>query len=278
MRTYKVVPSCHSLQIHLYRLNSYISSQIGFIMNEKLTPYDSDDDLKPVTPQRRDTEYNTHRSQYALEDTMKDATPHLKTYGFYYTKRHTNLKVCDDQKNVIYFSNVHELGSSPDVVLRQGLDKDAPVVAVAQFRWSRDLKLGLGNRETSEQDMVWEDMKNISQCWGHSKYRFEMTIDRQRRSFLWQRTRDSADGVDGVGRFINWNYKLVDERTGEVLAVYLENFLKSWLKKGKLQLKANLGRDWELMVLLGSLGLCEKASRRARKRSGAHGGGGGAGE
>jgi hypothetical protein len=235
-------------------------------MNEKLNPLDSDDDLKPVTPERRKSESSTERSQYALEDAMKTSTPRLKTYGFYYTKRHTNLKVCDEQKNVIYFSNVHEVSSSPDVVLHHGPDKHAPVVAVAQFRWSRDLKLGLGNPQTSENDVVWEEMKNLSKGIGHSKYRLEMTIDHQRRSFLWQRTRDSADGVEGVGRLINWNYKLVDERTGEVLAVYLENFLKGWLKKGKLQLKADLGREWELMVLLGSLGLCEKASRRARQR------------
>ncbi len=76
---------------------------------------------------------------------------------------------------------------------------------------------------------------------------------------------------------INWNYRVVDEKTGEVLAVYLENFFKSWSKKGKLQLKADLGKDWELMVLLGSLGLCEKASRRARRRAAAAGGAGGGG-
>ena len=246
-------------------------------MNEKLKPYDSKDDLKPVTPERRESESSTERSQHALEYAMKPSTPHLKTYGYYYTKRYTNLKVCDEQKNIIYFSHVHEVGSSPDVVLHQGPNKHAPVVAVAQFRWSRNLKLGLGNPETSEKDVVWEDMENLSKGIGHSKYRFEMTISHQRRSFLWQRTRDSADGVEGVGRLINWNYKLVDERTGEVLAVYLENFLKGWFKKGKLQLKADLGRDWELMVLLGSLGLCEKACRRARHRAGAYGGDGGGG-
>lgn len=241
-------------------------------MAEKLRPYESADDLKRVTPERRESESS---SQYALEDAMNAATPHLKTYGIYYTKWHTNLQVCDEQKNVIYFSSFHQVGSSPDVILHQGPDKDAPVVGVAQFRWSRDLKLGLGSPETSEQDVVWEEMKNVSKAFGHSKYRFEMTLHHQRRSFLWQRTRDSADGVEGAGKLINWNYKLVDERTGEVMAVYLENLFKSWMKKGKLQLKADLGRDWELMVLLGSLGLCEKAIRRVRQRSGVHGGSGG---
>jgi hypothetical protein len=251
-------------------------------MNEKLKPYYSDDDdFKPVAPERRDSESSTERSQYALEDAMPNSTPYLKTYGFYYTKRHTNLKVCcGEQKNVIYFSEISEFSSSPDIQLHQGIDRQGPVVAIARFRWSRDLKLGLGNPEICEEDVIWENMENVSRGIGHSKYRFDMTINNERRSFLWQRTRDAADGVKGVGKMINWNYKLVEERTSQTMAVYLENCFKAWKKKGKLQLRADLGKEWELMVLLGSLGLCEKASRRARRRAracGAAGGGGGGG-
>ena len=237
-------------------------------MDEKLKPYDSDDEykFKPPTPTRRESESSTERSQYVLEDAMSKSTPHLKTYGFYFTRK-LDLKICDEQKNIIYFSQTHEFTSAPDVVLRQGIDKHAPIVGVARFRFSSDLKLGLGDPDTNEKDTVWENMKNISWGLGHSKYRFEMTVNNERRSFRWQRTRDSADGVQGIGKLMNWNYKVVDEKTGEVLVVYLNNFLKSWSKKGKLQLKADLGKDWELMVLLGCLGLCEKASRRAGRRA-----------
>ena len=244
-------------------------------MAEKLKPYDSDEHLRPVTPNRRESESSTERSQYALEDEMEKSTSQVKTYGFYRTT--FNIKVCDEQKNVIYYCDFSEFSSAPDVALHQGVDKHAPLVAVARFRWSRDLKLGVGNPNTGEHDMIWENMKNISRGIGHSKYCFEMNIHNERRSFMWQRTRDPADGVEGAGKMINWNYRLVDAGTGEVLAVYLENFLKSWKKKGKLQLKADLGKDWELMVLLGSLGLCEKASRRQRKRLATSGGGGGGG-
>lgn len=244
-------------------------------MEKQVNPHDSDDEykLKPPTPTRRESESSTERSQYDLEDAMSQSTPHLKTYGFYLTRK-LDLKICDEHKNIIYFSQTHEFTSAPDVVLRQGMDKHAPIVGVARFRLSPHLKLGLGDPDTNEKDTVWEDMRNISWGLGHSKYRFEMTVNNERRSFLWQRTRDSADGVQGIGKLTNWNYKVVDEKTGEVLVVYLNN-LKSWSKKGKLQLKADLGKDWELMVLLGSLGLCEKASRRARRRGGAAGASGG---
>lgn len=246
-------------------------------MSEKVKPYESDDDLESVTRRRRESEPSTENSQYTQEDIATELTTHRKTYGFYYTKSHLNIKVCDEQKNVIYFGDFSSFSSAPDLVLHQGVDTHAPIVAVARFRWSRHLKLGFGNPHTSEKDVVWENMENVSRGVGHSKYRVEMTINDDRRSFLWQRTRDPAHGVQGAGKMINWNYTLVDETTGQVLAVYLENFWKSWQKKGKLQLREDLGKEWELMVLLGSLGLCEKASRRGRYRSGAAAGGSGGG-
>lgn len=175
---------------------------------------------------------------------------------------------------MIYFSNFSSFSSAPDLVLHRGPDKNAPVAAVAIFRWARDIKLGFGDPDLSEREMIWENMKNVSRGLGHSKYRVEMTVKDERRSFLWQRTRDTVDGVHGAGKLTNWNYKLVDETTGDVVAVYLENFMKSWNKKGRLQLRADLGTNWELMVLLGSLALCEKAGRRQRHRYNANGGGG----
>lgn len=230
-------------------------------MVDTLKPYhSSDDDPKPVTPDRTESESSTERSQLALGDTMTDSTPHLKAYSFYCSRRQlTCFDVCDQQKTLIYNAETHQISSSPDVVLRQGPGKDAPIVALARFRWSRHLKLGLGDPDVSEKDIVWEDMLNVSKGIGHSQYRFEMTIDNQRRSFLWQRTRDPADGVSGLGKLASCNYKLVDLVTGDTVAVFIENW-HSLRKLGKLQLTANLGNDWELMVVLAIAALIEKAS------------------
>lgn len=106
--------------------------------------------------------------------------------------------------------------------------------------------------------MIWENMENKSRGIRHSKSYFQMTINYEWRSFLWQRTRDSADGVQGVGKMIHWNYKLVDKRTGEVLAVYLDDFFKSWLKKGKLKLKADLGKGLGAHALARKSGTVKK--------------------
>jgi len=233
-------------------------------MNQNLQAPNNDEQhrFKPSTPDGR-VSVSSERSQYDLDDAMDNSTPHLKTYGFYNAGWHMDTKICDEDKNVIYFSETHDWSSAPDVVLHQGVDKQAPIIAVAHFRYSQDLKLGLGDSDASEKDMIWEDLKNAT-TWrlGHSKYRFEMTINHERRSFLWQRTRDAADGVHGVDKMGDANYRLVDEGTGEVLAVYLDNGFKSWRKTGKLQFKGDLGKGWELMVLIGCLGLCEKGRRR----------------
>jgi hypothetical protein len=233
-------------------------------MNENLQAPNNGEQhrLRPSTPEGR-VSISSARSQYDLTDAMDSSTPHLKTYGFYNANWHMDTKICDEAKNVIYFSETHDWSSAPDVVLRQGVDKHAPVLAVAQFRYSQDLKLGLGDPDAGEQYMIWEDLKNATTLrLRHTKYRFEMTIGHERRSFLWQRTRDSADGVHGMNKLGDSNYRLVDERTGEVLAVYLDKAGQSWRKTGKLQFKGNLGHDWERMVLIGCLGLCEKERRR----------------
>lgn len=74
-------------------------------------------------------------------------------------------------------------------------------------------------------------------------------------------------GGDGTNSRSFNNYKLVDE-TGEVLAVFACNALKSWSKLGKLVLRVDgvsrgWGGQWEIMVLLSVLGLVEKSRRRA---------------
>ena len=150
---------------------------------------------------------------------------------------------------------------------------------------------------------VFEKMENISKYWGHRRYAVEMDIgpdskpaEKVRKRFEWRRTRSEKMGVVGSGKITNYNYKIVEvpltarvagseeeeeeEEVGDdkVVAVYLENVLKSFRKKGKLLLYRNpaeMGRNWETMVLLGSCGLIEKAWRRARNYSMGHGGGGG---
>ena len=169
-------------------------------------------------------------------------------------------------------------GKNPDVLVRLGSDDKGLVISSARFRFSKNLSLKLGGDAAldDEKTGAMVEMKNDGRFGvagvGHHKYSLTIpggvtgnSSSGEPRKYAWERTRSSKDGVDLVGKLSKLNYKFVDVETGEVLAVYLENGKKSWLKRGKLRIKGQLSREGEMYVLLGALGLCEKARRRAAK-------------
>jgi hypothetical protein len=44
-------------------------------------------------------------------------------------------------------------------------------------------------------------------------------------------------------------FKLLDAQTGEIVANFADNEMKQWKKMGKFVIRADYGREWELMVL-----------------------------
>lgn len=191
--------------------------------------------------------------------------------------RHYEIKSTDDQS--LYYGEVSSFTlNKPDVTLHAGTSAKDPVLAVSKFlKLSGDFKLGLGDPKDVNH-VQWEDMTKESAL--HSKYRFEMTVSCQqeppheeRRSFLWKRTHhvkvDDATPMMWSAR----NYKLVDELTGELLAVFTRE--RSLSKCGTLQIKAGFGKSFDTMATLSCLSLYERARRRDRSAGGGGGGGGG---
>src|SRR5205823_5635429 len=97
----------------------------------------------------------------------------------------------------------------------------------------------------------------------------------ERKAFLWKRTHSIGVGDSMPTKLSMRNFKLVEENTGEVVAVWANNGGKSFKKAGKFQLNRDYGQDWDIFVLLTGLSLLEKVRRRARHSSGGGGGGGG---
>ncbi|KAJ5123426.1 hypothetical protein N7448_009523 [Penicillium atrosanguineum] len=189
--------------------------------------------------------------------------------------RRYEFKSPDDQ--TVYYGDVSLWTfKRPDIILHAGDSDKGPVVAVSKFlKFSGDYKLCLGNPD--DVNAQWEDMTKESAL--HSRHRFEMTVPSQtgdpnieRRSFLWKRTRhvkvdDSTSSIWGLR-----NFKLVDERTDQLMAVFTDE--KSISKCGKLQIKAEYGGSFDIMVLISCVSLYERARRRNRSASGGGGGGG----
>jgi hypothetical protein len=191
-----------------------------------------------------------------------------------------DMIIKDDGGNTIYFADVARYTRVPDVTLHRGESKDHPIAAIARFRFSRHLRIGLGD-PADEPATVWEEMKNMKR-FGHSLYRAEVSGDepiggevgiigdcnRKRRAILFQRTRSKEDGV--TSKLSCMNYRLVDEATGEVLAVCLGTGFKTWKHRATLHIKSHfVAGDAEALVVLGLCGLIEKKWRRdARNSSG----------
>ena len=188
-----------------------------------------------------------------------------------------------------YGTKYHGIRSRPDVELRVG--GNGPIVGFAKFRVSRNLTLGFGrppNKSAEDGAVLCEKMRNV--CWwgGHRRYRVKMAVkdaykpsgsgsDTQRRVFEWRRTRSEAYGAPGAGNATNYQYTIIDVKSGEVVAIYLDNlsgkkgeeisFDDTENEKGKLMLfrgEREMGQNWKIMLLLGSCGLIEKRARRAR--------------
>lgn len=182
-------------------------------------------------------------------------------------RHHYNVKLADDQQ--IYRVRVSEFRpKKPDLTFHAGMDDSGPIVAVAKFQhFSRGIHIGLGDPQAPS-EMVWEDLTGQSKS--HSKYRWEMEVPTstgpRRQSFLWKRTHHV--GLEGHTwtRLSNRNYKLVDEQSGNILAMFMTN-VASYKESGMLQLHVDHGQQFDLMVLATVLSLYEKARRRRQNSS-----------
>ncbi|RAK77118.1 Zn(II)2Cys6 transcription factor [Aspergillus fijiensis CBS 313.89] len=170
-------------------------------------------------------------------------------------RHHYNVKLADDQQ--IYRVRVSEFRpKKPDLTFHAGMDDSGPIVAVAKFQhFSRGIHIGLGDPQAPS-EMVWEDLTGQSKS--HSKYRWEMEVPTstgpRRQSFLWKRTHHV--GLEGHTwtRLSNRNYKLVDEQSGNILAMFMTN-VASYKESGMLQLHVDHGQQFDLMVLATVLSL-----------------------
>ncbi|CAG8030818.1 unnamed protein product [Penicillium salamii] len=189
--------------------------------------------------------------------------------------RHYKINSLNDQP--LFYGDISLFTpNKPDLTLHVGSSTQGPVVAVSNFlKLSGNYKIGVGNPDDMS-NVQWEDM--TKELLHKPKYRLETTVPcgsdqshSERRSLVWKRTR--SVGVDGEtpSRLTVRNYKLVDERSEQVLAVFSGGRRPG--RGGKIEIRVEYGQDFDHLVLISCLSLYEKARRRSHR--GAAGGGGG---
>jgi hypothetical protein len=192
-------------------------------------------------------------------------------------QRHYDIKSPDD-KPLFYGDISLFTPNKPDLTLHVGGSTQGPVVAVSNFlKLSGNYKLGVGNPDDTR-NVQWEDM--TKELLHKPKYRLETEVPQgggqdhtERRKLLWKRTRSVGVNGETPSRWSVRNYKLVDELSGQVLAVFAGGRRPG--RGGKIEIRVEYGHSFDHMVLISCLSLYEKARRRNHR--GSAGGGGGSG-
>lgn len=234
----------------------------------------SDVDMRPST-----LSSGSSASEHPPSNDLESSSSRL--YHIYHSAIRYDYRVMDANKNQLYYVyNSHLTPKKPDITFHAGENNKAPVAGVCKFmKFSQQYKVGLGDPDRAG-DMIWEDLEG--QNLAHSKYRWSMSVPlpsggTERRWFLWTRTHSQAVEGESPSAFSMRNFKLVDELTGQIAAIFTSNAFKSFRKNGKLQVASGYGPDFDLMVLITILAIYEKTRRRRAAKGGGGGAGGGDG-
>jgi hypothetical protein len=229
---------------------------------------DEDDTLRDSAEKQSPSPADDGRSQ--------TTTISSRIFNVYHTWSFQNFIVTvPDKTPVCYVNNSIFTPGKPDLTLHAGADAKGPILAVCKFvLFSTGLKIGLGDPKDPNA-VTWEDVTRESR--DHSRYRFEMTIypsritqniarngeAGERRAFLWKRTHSVGVEDSKPWMISPCNFKMVEERTGELVAVFANNGFKSLKKKGKIEIVKAYGKDFDTAVILTGLAMVEKERRRS---------------
>ncbi|KAM5350199.1 hypothetical protein ACJ41O_006704 [Fusarium nematophilum] len=145
----------------------------------------------------------------------------------------------------------------PDLILRVGAGTDAPIVAVSHLScFSRGpMQIGLGD-PAAPGAVQWDEMTSaLAKKFKYTWHTVIASVDGSRRTLAWKRTRSVAVEGMTIPRLTARNFKLVDEGTGEILAVFTAE--RGLHKLGVLEVKAGFGERFYQMVLMACLSVYE---------------------
>lgn len=205
-----------------------------------------------------------------------DSASHKKIYNLYCPKRN-RLNIV--YKNaILYHLAIYDLGrDKPDLILPNGADTKGQRLACSKLqRSSKDFHVYLGVDETpAEED--WSTVRCISGGSASGSSRMSHfsapSGTAEKRSFHWTKTREQALGAS---RWIGRDYKLLDEDTGAVLAVYFDRVgIHAVGRRGRIAWTRECDETFEIQALIVLFSILERKSRGMQSLAKALSGGGG---
>ncbi|KAL5335565.1 hypothetical protein BJX70DRAFT_410380 [Aspergillus crustosus] len=151
--------------------------------------------------------------------------------------------------------------ASPHLTMYHGKDAGGPVIAFVKISKSPRAAHLVRGHPSHAQNAIWEDLRRID-WWAGVKYRWEMAViestgDVARRGFVWKRTRTHhvEPPIDQSRSLLCQRYKLVDEKTRELLAVLSVDYgFRNFRRLAKVRfVSERYGRAFKQMVFLSAL-------------------------
>lgn len=198
------------------------------------------------------------------DEDLPESSPTSRLFHVYNRRRKNDFAIFTVDKTPLAYVRCSSFTiGKPDVTYHAGETDQAPIAAVCKFiNFSRHCKVGFG--DANDANIVWEDLKRYKLT---THYQIEMTLGGARKAFVWKRTNHTPVGDDMPSKLSTKNFKLIDEQTEELIAVYVNNGVKSWEKCGKFQINVQYGTEFDVMVLITGLSLLEKERRRERRNN-----------
>ncbi len=173
----------------------------------------------------------------------------MKTYSLYYTASRSNVKLHLGSSSgpCMYYGESTLLTTKPQLQLRSGDSKNAPVVAVAKLHYtSRHVLLGCGDyQDDTEQSLVWEEMRREKFRLQRSDYEFDTSVGLEsRRTFGWKVDKHLTKTV----------YRCVDDG-GQLVASMSSGGMFNWKKGGEIEIAEGLDKRLEELLIVSALAI-----------------------
>lgn len=171
---------------------------------------------------------------------------------------------------VLYYAASYNLKDVSDIILYAGYDSKGPQLALLQLiPFTKDLRIYIGGLKHPVGD-DWDIVRcaesgnkifHRSPIHRFESYSLGPTGQRVKEKLHWQKTHDRKLGASKLSRS---DYKLVDEITEEVVAVYVDCSMRLGTQKGTIRYVKKLSEMAEMAALMALLGLLERSRRHSQ--------------
>ncbi|KAI6904787.1 hypothetical protein D0867_06435 [Hortaea werneckii] len=201
-------------------------------------------------------------------------TFHVKNGGWGWKNSYVYLD--EDENSPAFFAKGAQLKRLPDLIVYRGSNEQSEILGGATFRRGKDSKLLLGADASEwtnyqEESIVKDGIIKLIQD-GRSEYLIYIPASaipsHAGRQVKWEKTNKPEHGVRGLGKYpfcskTMYNYLITNQTDDQVLGVYLQHPKMTFVKRGRLVLRADIDQQLKDCLLLAGLTLAEKARRKA---------------